>query len=152
MTDVRLSTDATSATLVDALYAETLHSQAAHPPRSPRRPALQVTCWQQGDVDDSFDNGIQGRIETLKLQQDSFSRLEKLELWHKIDSTSPLGQLRLSGADLLMHIEEIEVVVHAFDIYAEQEVSVQPGKARRARIGMSYHRCCACTLIRFGGQ
>ena len=58
-------------------------------------------------------------MASLKLQENYFTTLEQLQVWHKLDENSPLWPKRDS---LPNHLEGVEVSVSAFDMGSLQNV------------------------------
>lgn len=55
----------------------------------------QATLWRSGG-DGSFNDRQKGMVESLTLEQDYFTSIEQIQLYHKIDEKSPLYALRES--------------------------------------------------------
>jgi len=60
-----------------------------------------------------------GAIVTLQLEQDYFTRLEQIQLSHRIDTSSPLYRARKA---LSLHVDSIDVCITAFDEKTQQEI------------------------------
>lgn len=62
-----------------------------------------------------------GCVGTLKLEQDKFTTLEQLQVWHKLDEASPLWAIR---DDLEHALDGVEVSVSAYDVASMQPVKM----------------------------
>lgn len=60
-----------------------------------------------------------GRVVSLSLEQDLFTTIEQLQVWHRLDEHSPLWKMREHLGD---HLDGVEVSVSAFDMASEQAV------------------------------
>ena len=60
-----------------------------------------------------------GRVVNLQLEQNYFTSLEQLQVWHRLDETSPLYRMRHK---LHLHLDGIEVSVSAVDMASLQTV------------------------------
>ena len=79
----------------------------------------QATLWRSGG-DGSFDDRNKGAVESLALEQDYFTSIEQIQLYHKFDEKSPLFSMR----DSLRHqVDGIDVALTAFDTKTGQEVT-----------------------------
>lgn len=83
------------------------------------RIALQAQYWISGTTSFGDRDSHKGRVVSLQLEQDYFTSLEQLQVWHRIDEQSPLWRMR----DLLhVHLDGLEVSVSAFDMASLQQV------------------------------
>lgn len=81
---------------------------------------MQATLWRAGG-DGSFGDSSKGRIESLELEQNYFTSIEQIQLYHKINAASPLHDLR----EVLLHqVECVDVAITATDTCTGQEVKL----------------------------
>lgn len=82
----------------------------------------QAALWRSGG-DGSFNDRNKGRVETLKLEQDYFTSIEQLQLYHLLDAASPLHEA-WQNESLQHHVEGIDIALSAFDTKTGQDVKV----------------------------
>ena len=80
---------------------------------------MQAQYWVAGATAFADRDSHMGRVVTLQLEQDYFTTLEQLQVWHRIDERSPLWRMRDS---LLTHLYGLEVSISAFDCSSLQQV------------------------------
>jgi len=83
------------------------------------RVQVQAQWWNAGQTAFGDRDHHKGRVASLKLEQDYFTTLEQLQVWHRLDETSPLWRMRDS---LAQHLDGVEVSVSAFDTASLQNV------------------------------
>ena len=83
------------------------------------RVQLQAQYWVAGTTAFGDRDSHKGRVVSLALEQDYFTTLEQLQVWHRIDESSPLWRMRDS---LMEHLDGLEVSVSAFDMASLQHV------------------------------
>ena len=82
---------------------------------------MQAQYWHAG----KNHSGLQGRehhkgrVVSLTLEQDYFTTIEQLQVWHRLDENSPLWKMREHLGD---HLDGVEVSVSAFDMASLQPV------------------------------
>ena len=80
---------------------------------------VQAQWWNAGTTAFGDRDSHKGRVASLALEQSYFTNLEQLQVWHRIDESSPLWRMR----DNLKHVlDGIEVSVSAFDMASLQQV------------------------------
>lgn len=62
----------------------------------------QATLWRSGG-DGSFSDHSKGRVESLILEQDYFTAIEQVQLFHKVDLSSPLCMRYAGGSERSNH-------------------------------------------------
>lgn len=78
--------------------------------------------WKDRDEEALADRDHhRGRVGTLRLEQDKFTTLEQLQVWHKLDESSPLWHIR---DELSTNLDGIEVSVSAYDVASLQPVKM----------------------------
>lgn len=83
------------------------------------RVAMQAQYWVAGSTAFGDRDSHKGRVVNLTLEQNYFTTLEQLQVWHAINEDSPLYKMR----DCLHeHLDGIEVSVSAFDTASLQHV------------------------------
>jgi len=83
------------------------------------RVKMQAQFWLPGDSAFGDRDHHKGRVVSLSLEQDYFTTLEQLQVWHRVDESSPLWRLR---DDIGEHLDGVEVSVSAFDTSSLQQV------------------------------
>lgn len=83
------------------------------------RVKAQVQWWSAGTTAFGDRDHHKGRVANLKLEQDYFTTLEQLQVWHRVDESSPLWRMRDS---LDRVVDGIEVSVSSFDTASLQQV------------------------------
>ena len=69
---------------------------------------VQAQWWNAGTTAFGDRDSHKGRVASLALEQSYFTNLEQLQVWHRIDESSPLWRMR----DNLKHVlDGIEVSV-----------------------------------------
>ena len=83
------------------------------------RVQMQAQYWISGSTAFGDRDSHKGRVVNLKLEQNYFTTLEQLQVWHKLDESSPLFRMRHR---LHQHLDGIEVTVTAVDMASLQQV------------------------------
>jgi len=83
------------------------------------RVQMQAQYWVDGHTAFGDRDSHKGRVVNLGLEQNYFTTLEQLQVWHQINEISPLWRMRDS---LDEHIGGLEVSVSAFDMASLQQV------------------------------
>ena len=83
------------------------------------RVAMQAQYWISGSTAFGDRDSHKGRGVNLKLEQNYFTALEQLQVWHKLDESSPLFRMRHR---LHQHLDGVEVSVTAVDMGSLQQV------------------------------
>lgn len=83
------------------------------------RVKMQAQYWIPGSTAFADRDSHKGRVVSLALEQDYFTTLEQLQVWHKLDASSPLYRIRHK---LHVHLDGIEVSVSAVDMASLQQV------------------------------
>ena len=80
---------------------------------------VQAQYWVAGATAFGDRDSHKGRVVDMKLEQSYFTTLEQLQVWHRLDESSPLWRMRDS---LQLHLDGLEVSVSAFDTASLQKV------------------------------
>ena len=80
---------------------------------------MQAQYWISGATAFGDRDSHKGRVVNLQLEQNYFTTLEQLQVWHKLDESSPLFRMR---DKLHMHLDGIEISVTAVDMASLQQV------------------------------
>ena len=80
---------------------------------------MQAQYWISGATAFGDRDSHKGRVVNLQLEQNYFTTLEQLQVWHKIDELSPLWRMRHK---LHVHLDGVEVSVSAVDMASLQQV------------------------------
>jgi len=101
---------------------------------------LMAQWWHPSDGDFGDSDSHKGHVGTLNLEHDHFTTLEQLQVWHKLDQSSPLFPI-LQNIDV--YLDGIEVSVNAFDM-----ASLQPVRMfwRYSRKDLRLNACYVNTL------
>jgi len=83
------------------------------------RVQMQAQYWVDGHTAFGDRDSHKGRVVNLALEQNYFTTLEQLQVWHPINHDSPLWRMRDSLHD---HLDGVEVSVSAFDTASLQQV------------------------------
>jgi len=83
------------------------------------RVQMQAQFWIAGDLAFGDRDHHKGRVVSLSLEQDYFTSLEQLQVWHRMDESSPLWPMR---NDIGRHLDGVEVSISAFDCASLQQV------------------------------
>ena len=70
------------------------------------RVQMQAQYWISGSTAFGDRDSHKGRVVSLQLEQNYFTTLEQLQVWHKLDESSPLFRMRHK---LHVHLDGVEV-------------------------------------------
>ena len=93
------------------------------------RVQMQAQYWISGSTAFGDRDSHKGRVVSLQLEQNYFTTLEQLQVWHKLDESSPLFRMRHK---LHVHLDGIEVSITAVDsmrhthAHSKQRADVPP--------------------------
>ena len=84
---------------------------------------MQAQYWVAGSTEFGDRDSHKGRVVNLQLEQNYFTTLEQLQVWHALDEKSPLYKMRRK---LHEHLDGIEVLVSACDMASLHQVCAPP--------------------------
>ena len=103
------------------------------------RVQMQAQFWLAGDLAFGDRDHHKGRVVSLSLEQDYFTTLEQLQVWHRLDESSPLWRMR---DNISVQLDGVEVSVSAFDTSSLQQVR-PPRRPPAPRMGCTIPPACS---------